>query len=39
MGYRLGSSPEPVPGIAHPVAVPASAKEAHSLSRRDLGVG
>ena len=33
LGYKWGYSREPVPGIAHPIEVPASATEVNSPYR------
>ena len=33
LGYKLGYSREPVPGIAHPIAVPAPTRGVNSIPR------
>lgn len=33
MGYKLGYGPQPIPGIAHPNAVPARSPTGDSISR------
>ena len=37
LGYKLGHSSEPFPGIAHPITVPASTRRVNSIPRPACG--
>ena len=39
LGYRLGYGPRPVPGIAHPIAIPAPVRAMNSLPRPGWDLG